>query len=257
MATKFETFKALHQRNELFILPNVWNAESASTLQRNKFPAVGTSSAAVASSLGYADGEEMPFDEYLVLIRRIAAVSTVPVTVDFEMGYGKTPDAIYSNIQRLVDAGIVGINLEDSVITKGKRHLQEAKGVAQTIRFIKNKLHSEGTPLFINLRCDTYLLDVNEKRKETAQRAKMYEDAGADGIFLPFIKDADDITHAVNYTQLPLNVMVIAGLPETEVLNQLGVKRISMGPFLFAKTYRMLGELASEVMQLNSIKPII
>ncbi|HEV8513355.1 MAG TPA: isocitrate lyase/phosphoenolpyruvate mutase family protein, partial [Cyclobacteriaceae bacterium] len=92
MATKFEIFKALHSANDLFILPNAWDAESATILEKSNFSAVGTSSAAVATMLGYSDGEEMPFEEYLMLIRRIAASVTIPVTVDFEMGYGETQE---------------------------------------------------------------------------------------------------------------------------------------------------------------------
>ena len=90
MATTFETFKALHHAGKLFILPNAWNAESAVIFQENNYAAVGTSSAAVAAGLGYADGEEMPFSDYLVIIRRILASVKIPVTIDMEMGYGKT-----------------------------------------------------------------------------------------------------------------------------------------------------------------------
>jgi 2-methylisocitrate lyase-like PEP mutase family enzyme len=101
------------------------------------------------------------------------------------------------------------------------------------------------------------LLDVNEKRKETTQRLKLYEHAGADGIFLPFIKNEEDIQKAVADTKLPLNVMALPGLPDTASLNRLGVKRLSMGPFLHNKTYSALRDLAKEVFELKSIKPII
>lgn len=257
MATKFETFKALHSAKDLFILPNAWDAESASILERNNFSAVGTSSAAVATMLGYADGEEMPLQEYLLIIRRIAASVTIPFTVDFEMGYGKTKEAIYTNIEKLLEAGVAGINIEDSKITNGARQLREAKEFAQTVEFIKNKLSKSQMSLFINLRCDTYLLDVKEKRKETTERLKLYENAGADGIFLPFIKNEEDIKKAVADTKLPLNVMALPGLPETGVLNDLGVKRLSMGPFLRNKTYSTLSTLAREVFESKNIKPII
>lgn len=257
MTTKFETFNALHSANDLFILPNAWDVESAIILQKNNFPAVGTSSAAVSATLGYTDGEKMPFAEYLMIIRRIAASINIPFTVDFEMGYGTTQEVIYTNIENLLEAGVVGINIEDSGITKGARYLKEAKAFAKTVQFIKNKLRSSRQNLFVNVRCDTYLLDVKEKRNETNQRVKVYEDAGADGIFLPFIKDVEDIEKAVASTNLPLNVMAILGLPDTHVLSHIGVKRISMGPFLHSKTYNAMSDLAKKVVELKSINPII
>lgn len=257
MTTKFETFKTLHSADDLFILPNAWDAESAIILQKNNFPAVGTSSAAVSATLGYPDGEKMPFAEYLMIIRRIAASVNIPFTVDLEMGYGTTHEGIYANIENLLDAGVVGINIEDSEITKGVRHLKEAKAFAQTIQFITNKLSSSQQNLFVNVRSDTYLLDVKEKSKETRQRLKLYEDAGADGIFLPFINDEEDIKQAVANTKLPLNVMALPGLPDTQVLKRLGVKRLSMGPFLHSKTYNTMSDLAKKVFEMKSINPII
>jgi 2-methylisocitrate lyase-like PEP mutase family enzyme len=184
MESRFEKFKALHTASELFILPNAWDAESAVILQDCNYPAVGTSSAAVATVLGYPDGEVMPFHEYLIIIQRIAASVNIPVTVDMEMGYGKSPEAIYENLQKLLSAGVVGINIEDSVITEGKRSLKEPTEFASIIDFIKSKLKEKRQHLFINARCDTYLLNVKNKENETAQRLKLYESAGADGIFL-------------------------------------------------------------------------
>lgn len=254
---KFETFKALHSAKDLFILPNAWDAGSAMILQESNYPAVGTSSAAVASSLGYSDGEGMPFEEYLMVIKRMAASVSIPFTVDLEMGYGKSQEIIYANIEKLIEAGVVGINIEDSIITNGKRSLNEANKLAETLTFIKNKLSSAGHLLFINLRCDTYLLDINNKLAETLHRMKVYESAGADGIFLPFIKDEADIAPVVANTRLPLNVMAIPGLPGMDKLNQLGVRRVSMGPFLHSKTYALTKALAKKVIEQKSIESII
>src|ERR1044071_7327272 len=114
MASKFETFKKLHTGGDLFILPNAWSAESAMLLEQCNYPAVGTSSAAVAAGLGYSDGEGMPFEDYFFIIRRIAASVAIPVTIDMEMGYGKIDAAIYDNLRMLIEVGIAGINIEDS-----------------------------------------------------------------------------------------------------------------------------------------------
>ncbi len=257
MTSKFKTFHALHKENNLFILPNAWNATIAKMLQECNYSAIGTSSAAVAASLGYPDGEVMPFAEYLLIIHRIVASVSLPVTVDMEMGYGKTKEEIYTNLQKLIEAGVVGINIEDSTITNGNRTLKEGKELSTIIEFIKNKLNTIGQSMFINARCDTYLLKVKDKESETTQRLKMYENAGADGIFLPLISDEQDITRAAGDTRLPLNVMSFSGLPDLEKLNQLGVKRVSMGPFLYHKTYNQAREFSKNVIEQNSLKPIL
>jgi 2-methylisocitrate lyase-like PEP mutase family enzyme len=237
MTAKFEQFYNLHQAPRLFVLPNVWNAKSAVLFQEKDFPALATSSAAVAESLGYADGEQMPFGSYLFIIKRIATATPLPLSVDLEMGYGPTAEAIYTNILSLIDLGVVGINLEDSAIHQGTRFLDSPTTFARTLETIRNRLTADNLNLFINVRCDTYLLDVKEKERETAQRLKIYENSGADGIFLPCIRDEQAIASAVNATRLPLNVMYVPGLPDLGTLGALGVKRVSMGPFAFNKVY--------------------
>jgi 2-methylisocitrate lyase-like PEP mutase family enzyme len=254
---KFKKFQALHKAKDLFILPNAWDVESAIVFQRNNFPAVATSSAAVAATLGYGDGEKMPFAEYLLIISRIAASINVPLTVDLEMGYGTSDEIIYQNIDKLLAIGVVGINIEDSVISRGVRSLKSSQSFAQTIAFIKDKVSQNRQFLFVNVRCDTYLLDVKSKEDETVQRIQLYEEAGADGIFLPFITEEDDIVKAVASTKLPINVMAIPGLPATSILQRLGVKRISMGPFLHSKTFHLANDMAKKVFESNSIQSIV
>ena len=205
--SKFETFRELHHGKELFVLPNAWNAESASLLEQMEFPAVATSSSAVAATLGYEDGEQMPFSEYLFVVRRIAATIKVPFTVDMEMGYGETAEEIQTNISELARLGVVGINLEDSQVSNSKRALQDASTFAKKLSRIKALLASNGIDVFINVRCDTYLLNVDDKQGETTKRAKLYESSGADGLFLPCIVQREDIKSAVASTRLPLNVM--------------------------------------------------
>ncbi|NML23356.1 isocitrate lyase/phosphoenolpyruvate mutase family protein [Pseudoflavitalea sp. G-6-1-2] len=257
MSSSLAQFKALHQASELFVLPNAWNAKSAASFQEQNFSAVGTSSAAVASSLGYDDGEQLPFEEYLLIVRRILASVKIPVTVDIEMGFGNTNEAILKNIQQLVDLGVAGINIEDSQIIDGVRTLKDAKQFAATIEYIKNKLAAKNQDIFINLRSDTYLLNVANKHSETVTRLKLYNNTGADGIFLPCITAEEDIAAAVGVSSLPLNVMCIPGLPDFEQLNKLGVKRASMGPFFFSKVYEEVGQLANAVRSSYSFASIL
>lgn len=247
MKSNFEVFKALHQKKKLFILPNAWDAKSALLLQENKFQAVATSSAAVAASLGYEDGQGMPFDDYLFVIKRILTTVKIPVNVDMEMGFGKTQEEIMENLRKLVALGVAGINIEDSTIYTSKRSLADAMEFAKTIEYIKGRLETEKLTLFINIRCDTYLLDVKDKQQETIRRLKIYGSTGADAVFLPCISNENDIAEAVKNSKLPINVMCIPGLPGFDKLNELGVKRASMGPFLFNKVYKKASEFSQQV----------
>jgi 2-methylisocitrate lyase-like PEP mutase family enzyme len=257
MSAQFQKFNALHRADKLFVLPNAWDARSAQLFEESKFQAVGTSSAAVATGLGYEDGEGMPFQDYLFVIRRILASVKIPLTVDMEMGYGKTTEEICKNILKVADLGVVGINIEDSLIRDSKRSIQEANKFAKVIAQIKNTLVSQSLDVYINLRCDTYILGVDNKREETKKRLAIYNNSGADGIFLPCITDPNDITDAIANTRLPLNVMCLPGLPDFDTLNRLGVKRASMGPFMLGKVYGAIGTLSQAVTSVKNFSPIL
>lgn len=257
MPSKFEIFRDLHQSSELFVLPNVWNVKSAVYFQEKGIPAIATSSAAVAGSLGYEDGEEMPFSDYLFIIKRILSSVQIPLSVDMEMGYGKTEEEVYANILRLIELGVAGINIEDSVGGPSGRILKDAKVFAKMIGNIKSRLVLANLNLFINIRCDTFILNVENKQQETRRRLMVYEAAGADGIFLPCIYDEEDIAEAVHHTRLPLNVMCIPGLPDFGTLNELGVKRVSMGPFLFNRVYDNMDQVFREIMAGKSFLPLL
>lgn len=257
MSSVFNQFKNLHDASGLFVLPNVWNAKSALLFEAAGFPAIGTSSLAVADSIGYGDGEGMPFHEYLFIIKRILSSVKIPVTVDLEMGYGKTQEAIWSNIRQLVDLGVAGINLEDSVIDGTGRTLKDAQTFAGMISYLKNRMAAENAYLFLNVRCDTFILHVENKLPETLQRLKIYEAAGADGIFLPCIASEEDIAAVTSNTRMPLNVMCIPGLPGFDTLNKLGVKRASMGPFLYNKLYNHTTQLSKDILAANSFSAIL
>src|SRR3984957_7650846 len=152
MPATFSAFNGLHHKDALFVLPNVWDAKSARLFQEHGFPAVATSSAAVAESLGYPDGEGMPFYDYLFVITRILAAVEIPLSVDLEMGYGKTDEQIYQNIKKLIDLGVAGINIEDSSIDGSGRILKDAGVFVQTVAHIRNRLSEEKLELFINIR---------------------------------------------------------------------------------------------------------
>ena len=239
--SKLDQFKSLHEN--FFVLPNVWDAKSAMRMEEEKYPALATSSAAVAGSLGYADGEEMSFHTYLFIITRILSSVHIPLSVDLETGYGGTDEEISNNVLSLARLGVVGINIEDSIIGRPGRTLNDAATFAKTIETVRNRLQTENLDLFINIRCDTYILN---REKETLDRLKTYENCGANGIFLPCILEEQDIARAVQATKLPLNVMYLPDLPDQQTLQQLGVKRLSLGPHLFNKPYAALDKVSLE-----------
>lgn len=247
MSSTSEQFRQLHYSNNLLILPNAWDAKSAKLFQEKQFAAVATSSAAVAESLGYSDGEEMQWEEYLAVIKRILASVSIPVTVDIEMGYASTNEGIAQHILQLAALGVAGINLEDSTLQTGTRLLKPAAEFAATITHVKEALRANSQSLFLNIRCDTYLLNLPDKQQETRLRLPLFEAAGADGIFLPCITEERDIAEAIQHTSLPLNVMCMPGLPDFDRLEALGVKRASMGHFLFQKTYNTTTALVTGI----------
>ncbi len=256
MKSKSEQFNAMHRHIDLFVLPNAWDARSALIFQEHGYRAVATSSAAVANSLGYEDGEQMSFDEYLFVVRRIMAVVDIPVTVDIEMGYGNNADQIAANANTLAELGVSGINIEDSVIENKVRRLGDPIRFAKIIEKIRSVLDQNHRELFINVRCDTYLLNVEDKQRETAERIPIYRAAGANGIFLPCIAHEADIESAVSQAQLPVNVMCVPDLPDFDVLNKLGVKRVSMGPFMFQKVYGTIGDFSSNINRTKNFRPL-
>ncbi len=240
-------FRDLHAMNEPLIIGNAWNAQSARLMQAAGFKAIATSSSAVAETIGYEDGENMPFDDYMFVVRRIRASVDIPFSVDLEGGYADSVAGIVDNIEQLYDEGVSGFNIEDSSIRDGKRTINDAGEFARKIEMIIHKMRSMDIDMFVNLRCDPFILNLPDARSEAIKRIKAYSSAGVDGIFLPCIKDPSDIKAAVESTRLPINVMSMPGLPSFSVLHSAGVKRISLGPFAFSATYKRLEELAAGI----------
>lgn len=221
-------FTELHQQKSPLIIANVWDAGSAIAAQQAGFKALGTSSAAIAAMLGYEDGEAIPFDEMFYVITRIKSVCHVPLSVDLEAGFGSSVDEVATNLSRLVRLGISGINLEDSRVVNGIRQLRDAAAFADMIKALRQAASSE-SPLFFNIRTDTYLLGHEQALQETRSRGQRYAEAGADGFFVPCLTQEKEIETLARECTLPLNVMCMPGLPSFDRLEALGVKRISMG----------------------------
>lgn len=244
--TPFEEFLQLHQNPTPFLLGNIWDVPSAKLFETNGYKAIGISSQALSNSLGYEDGENLPFDTLLQLAKKVVEAVRIPFSVDMEGGYNRTVQGIIRNIDKLHDAGVVGINLEDT-LAGATRHFQPVTEFQTTVSAIAEHISRNNLQLFLNIRTDGFLLGRPTALSETLTRIKNYENAGAGGIFVPCITRADDITAVVKATRLPVNVMCMPGLPDFAELGDLGVKRISMGPFFFNKVYESASKLADTI----------
>lgn len=226
-------FRRLHEEG-LLILPNAWDAGSARLIESIGAKAVATTSAGVAWSHGYADGDLLPVRLLLATVAEIARLIRVPLSVDVEGGYSDDPATVGETVAAVIEAGAVGINIEDG---SGVPDLLCAKIEAAKLAGVRL-----GVPLFVNARTDVYLRGFAPERRveETLVRAERYRTAGADGIFVPGLVDAAEIRAISKASRLPLNVMALPALPPAAELEALGVRRLSAGAgiteVVFAKT---------------------
>ncbi|MGY4476858.1 isocitrate lyase/PEP mutase family protein [Bradyrhizobium sp. USDA 3364] len=243
-----EEFRSLHRTGDPLVLFNAWDVATAKAIAKSS-PAVATSSGAVASALGYADGENAPLDMVEGLVSRMTASVPVPVSIDLEAGYGDTPDAAANSAARILKAGAIGINIEDGLLG-GKRQLVDPGRHAAKVRAVRDTARRLGIDLFINARTDPFLLKFGSPEQcldEAARRAKVYADAGADGIFVPGLTDLALIERLVKLTPLPVNIMVTQGVPAIADLARAGVRRISLGPWPMLAAMRVIGQAAAAV----------
>jgi 2-methylisocitrate lyase-like PEP mutase family enzyme len=238
---KAKRFAKLHANGEPLMLFNAWDAGSAKVIAETGARAVATSSWSVAEAQGFRDGEDLPLSLVEQIAAQIARSVDVPVTIDFEGGYSESESEIAANVSRLLGLGIIGINFEDRVV-KGKG-LYAIDRQSNRIAAIRKAADKAGIDLFINARTDTFLGQSGDPAKsiqEALDRAKAYEAAGASGFFIPGLQPAALIGQIVEGTTLPVNVMVMDGVPSNKRLAELGVARISYGPIPYIETLEAL-----------------
>lgn len=253
--SQYLSFVALHQQARPLVLANAWDVASARLFAEAGYAAVGTSSAAVAETLGYADGESMPFGELCALAKRLAAALRVPLSVDLEGGYHREAAGIAQHIEQLADIGVAGVNLEDSVVG-ANRALLATQDFAATVEAVRNHLVRRGLHVFLNIRTDAFLLGHAAPTAETLTRMRAYEDAGADGLFVPGLVDPDDIQRLTAATALPVNLLALPNLPSFDELAALGVRRVSMGDFAHQALLKHLAHCAHAVQHEQSFRSL-
>lgn len=221
-------FRELHD-GQILVLPGVWDVASARVFAAEGFPALGTTSAGIAWTLGQAVGQDAPWPLFLNACRQIASAVAVPVSFDVEAGFGDSAELIRDHVQQAIEAGACGINLEDGLVA-GK--LRDPRLLEEAIQAIREMCVHIGCSLFLNARTDVYLGGVTDESKqlgEAVRRGRLYAEAGADGFFVPGIVQTDAIESVVSEVPVPLNVYALPGLPAAARLQQLGVRRVSVG----------------------------
>ncbi len=226
MTDKIDAFAALHTPGDPLILFNIWDAGSAVAVAKAGAKAIATGSWGVAGAYGFKDGEAMPLDLAITNLERIVASTELPATVDMEAGYGATAEQVRQSIQRAVKAGAVGINLEDK--DPATRVLFET--VVASARIAA----AAATGIFVNARADLFILAPPTEHDAAlvdtvVERAKAYADAGARGLFAPFLQDEALIARLCAASPLPVNILMRPGCPDHKRLAGLGVARISHG----------------------------
>jgi len=227
-------FRQLHTRRPL-VLPNAWDAGSARVIEAAGAPAIATTSAGVSWSFGRKDGQKLRREEMLQVIGNIVESVKVPVSADMESGYGNgSGKDVADTVQALISMGVAGINIEDSPGHDGQMLLRPEEQ-AERIRIARQTATSLGGDLLINARTDLYLFqvgDVKTRFSAALERARLYRRAGADCVFVPGVIDMSTIAALVKAIEGPLNIMAMPGTPSVKQLAEIGVARVSVGPWI-------------------------
>lgn len=227
-------FKSLHTKGNPLILYNIWDAGSAKAVEEAGAKALATGSWSVAAAWGYTDGENVPLNILEQVTRRIVDCADLPLTVDFESGYDPSVEIIAKNASLIIEAGAIGVNFEDQIV--GSDDLYSVKDQCNRISAIRKIADKMDVPLFINARTDHFLKATDQSEHESLmssvkERANAYAEAGANGYFVPGLMNNDLISDICNTSTLPVNIMMMDGVASVFKLSQLGVSRISHGPF--------------------------
>ena len=228
---KAEAFRAMHDRSRILVLPNAWDAASACVFEDAGFKAIATTSSGVANALGYPDGQVIPRGEMLFMIGVVTRSVRVPVTADIESGYADDLAVLKETIRLVIDAGAIGINLEDSMINRGAPILELDNAIAR-VRAAREAAQAAGVPLVINARTDVYLHGIGDRDArfdDAVRRVNAYRAAGADSLFIPGVRDAAVIGKLVAALEGPMNILAGPGSPSVSELEKLGVARVSVG----------------------------
>jgi 2-methylisocitrate lyase-like PEP mutase family enzyme len=255
-AQKAEQFRKLHHGPRMLLLPNAWDVVSARILEECGYPAIATSSAAVAFSRGYPDGQRISRDEMLDVAARIARAVRIPVTADLEAGYGTTAKDMAETTKAAIEAGAIGMNLED-VTGDDESSFVDMPLQMEKIRAIRETAKSLGVPFVLNARTDTYLMPAGPEAarfERTVERLRAYRDAGADCLFAPGVYDRATIAKLVKAVEAPINILANPACPPIAALEKIGVARVSAGSGVMRAAMALVRKIGKEMLESRSCK---
>lgn len=256
---KSKQLKQLHHNGKLLVLPNIWDPLGAVMLESLGYKAVATASASIAYSNGYDDGENISFHDLLFILKRIVQSVKIPVTADIESGYAENDSILKENIRKLIETGIAGINFEDNKHDDQKLFPIEAQ--CEKIKLIKKTALEMGSSLFINARTDVYLRENNlsndEKLTEAIKRGKAYKEAGADCFYPILLKEKESIATIIKEVSLPVNILLLSGIPDFATLKEMGVARLSLGPGFLKTAINSMKKVAEKLLNFDGMNDII
>jgi 2-methylisocitrate lyase-like PEP mutase family enzyme len=230
-AEKGSDFRALHERDGAFIIPNPWDVGTARLLARLGFEALATTSAGYAFSVGQRDNT-IGRDRMMTHVAAIASATDLPVSADLENGFGDDPETVAETIRLAARAGLVGGSIEDSTNRPGVP-IYEHQLAAERVRAAAEAARSLPIPFTLTGRAENYLVGRPDL-KDTIKRLQCYQEAGADVLYAPGLTSQDDIAAIVSSVDRPVNVVMgLQGVQlSLEALSQIGVKRVSVGSAL-------------------------
>lgn len=246
---KANRFRELHRGPRTLVLPNIWDVAGARVLEEAGVAAIATTSAGIAFALGYPDGERISRQEMFTVVARIAAKVSLPVTADAEAGYGDYPEDAALTARAVIEAGAVGLNLEDGT-DDPRQPLTELSLQLEKIAAVRETARTMGVPLVLNARTDFYLRQVGNPENrfgEAVKRLSAFREAGADCLFAPGVRDLEVISRLVRELQHPLNILAGPGSLPISELQKAGVARVSLGSSPMRATLGLVRRIAREL----------
>jgi len=255
---KAEVLLGLHTCGTMLVLPNVWNPIGSRILEKKGYPAVATASAAISASLGYQDGEQIKRSTLVDILERIARSVDVPVSADIEAGYGASLSELEVTAEQVIETGVAGVNIEDSL--EGGGPLRAIEDQCQRISLLRKVADRHGVHLVINARIDSYFsssfASKEEATEEAVIRAKAYSRAGADCIFPMGPGDETTVRLLRSRIESPLNILVSPSAAPLSLLQSIGVNRVSFGPFIFRSCLRKFADIVDGLLATGDCTPL-
>lgn len=256
--SKADLLRSLHRGKKILVLPNAWDVVSARIFEDAGASAIATTSAGIAFTLGYPDGQEISREEMLGVVARIAAKVKLPVSADVEAGYGNRPEDAALTAKAVIEAGAVGLNLEDGTSDPAHPVADLSLQIEKIVAVIETG-RAENIPLVLNARTDVYLRQVGPEESrfdEALRRLAAFREAGADCLFVPGVRDLPTIERFVRELRHPVNILAGPGSPSVAELQSVGVARVSLGSSPARATLGLARRIANEVLNAGTYQSL-